>query len=121
MKWLRKEPPLREILHGIDIKVGEFEKEERPYLYISVPGQGGFLLEPMDQYVALRRATGSSMLTKSIPGQREFQSLFFLQGQELERFIFLDQELLRGQLQDKTFSLPQLSEALLVWTEERGA
>ncbi len=95
------------------------EKREIPYLFLQLPSYPGFLIEYHDQekYMTMHRATKVNPILNSQDDSLVRPEIFVLKSDELEQFQFLDGSFVRTKNSDKTLSVPQMSEMLLLLCE----
>lgn len=111
------------ILQGdLDEKKKKIEKKAYPnkrYLFMQLPNQPGFLLEAetLSEIYKMYRATKVNPIFNSDTGDIIRPEIFILKSKELEEFIVLDECFVRTKTSDKTLSVKQMSEMLLLLAE----
>jgi hypothetical protein len=111
------------VLHGnIDDNIKKISRDiesEKSYLFLQLPNTAGFLIEEdkQTQSYKMYRATKVNPILNSDLGVQIRPELFVLKSPELEEFKILDESFVRTTISDKTLSIPQMSEMLLLLAE----
>ncbi len=91
---------------------------EKKYLFLQLPNTPGFLIESEGSYVyKMYRATKVNPILNSALGEMSRPEIFVLKSDVLEEFKVLDDCFVRTTTSDKTLSVEQMSEMLLLLAE----
>lgn len=93
-------------------------KNEKKYLFLQLPNLAGFLIESDEGDVyKMYRATKVNPVLHTHTGEITRPEIFVLKSGELEEFRVLDDCFVRTTTSDKTLSVKQMSEMLLLLAE----
>ena len=122
--FLRTQKDLEKNLffHQLKVSYGEINlvpknKElTKDYLFIYIPGEAGFLIEPNSAYdhFYLYRATKLIQQFEAANNEGSYSPLFILKSGVIEEFKVLDENYIRVNANNKTLSIKQTSEMLLL-------
>lgn len=122
--FLQKQKDLEKNLffHQLNVSYGEMslnahDKERtKDYLFIYIPGDAGFLIEPNSSYDSLSLYRATKLLQQIDSGKPDhiYSPLFILKSGIIEEFKILDSNYIRVLGNNKTLSVKQTSEMLLL-------
>lgn len=94
-------------------------KNEKRYLFLQLPNTPGFLIEAENESEVYKmyRATKVNPILNSEMGENTRPEIFILKSTELEDFRVLDDCFVRTATSDRTLSVKQMSEMLLLLAE----
>ena len=111
------------VLHGnIDENIKKLTRDvenEKNYLFLQLPFVPGFLIESEknSEFYKMFRATKVNPILNSETGESIRPEIFVLKSKELEEFRVLDDCFVRTTTSDRTLSVKQMSEMLLLLAE----
>lgn len=131
LKFLQSQPQLNTNSFFLNTRVlkGNFDenskkqnsdcKSEINYIFLQFPNISGFLIESdkEENTYKMYRATKVNPILNSDLGERVRPEIFVLKSKVLEEFRILDESFVRTVSSDKTLSVKQMSEMLLLLAE----
>ncbi len=98
---------------------GNIDSSEKKYLFLHLPNTPGFLIESSteNEIYKMHRATKVNPILNSDMGVTTRPEIFVLKSGELEEFRVLDDCFVRTTTSDRTLSVKQMSEMLLLLAE----
>jgi len=120
LEYLRNQPKFvqQDYFYKIRVLTGNFELSSA-YLFLQLPHSPGFLIESEkdSEIYKMYRATKVNPMLNMETGETTRPEIFVLKSTELEEFRVLDECFVRTTTSDKTLSVKQMSEMLLLLTE----
>lgn len=88
----------------------------KEYIFIYIPGDAGFLIEPNQTYEQFYLFRATKLIQQVDLGKTDgnYSPLFILKSGVIEEFLLLDENYIRVNGNNKTLSLKQTSEMLLL-------
>ncbi|MGY3804675.1 hypothetical protein ACWNT8_11460 [Pigmentibacter ruber] len=88
----------------------------KEYIFIYIPGDAGFLIEPNQTYEQFYLFRATKLIQQVDLGKSDgnYSPLFILKSGVIEEFLLLDENYIRVYGNNKTLSLKQTSEMLLL-------
>ncbi|WP_158998023.1 hypothetical protein [Pigmentibacter ruber] len=88
----------------------------KEYIFIYIPGDAGFLIEPNQTYEQFYLFRATKLIQQVDLGKSDgnYSPLFILKSGVIEEFLLLDENYIRVNENNKTLSLKQTSEMLLL-------
>lgn len=88
----------------------------KEYIFIYIPGDAGFLIEPNQTYEQFYLFRATKLIQQVDLGKSDgnYSPLFILKSGVIEEFLLLDENYIRVNGNNKTLSLKQTSEMLLL-------
>ena len=121
LQFLQTQPQLAQHSYFNKTRVlhGNLDSSEKKYLFLQLPNTPGFLIESSteSEIYRMHRATKVNPILNTEMGGTSRPEIFVLKSMELEEFRVLDDCFVRTATSDRTLSVKQMSEMLLLLAE----
>lgn len=121
LQFLQTQPQVNQtqFFNKTRILHGNLDINEKKYLFLQLPNTSGFLIESSveNEIFKMHRATKVNPILHSDLGKTTRPEIFVIKSMELEEFRVLDDCFVRTTSSDRTLSVKQMSEMLLLLAE----